>query len=63
MAGRKKAGEKTFEDKFGEIAEMAIQEAHRVKCPFGDFIDGLELIVEMISERLEQARREAGRED
>lgn len=46
------------EAQFEEIAENAIASAEAVTCPYGDFVEGLELIVSELRDRLELAKRD-----
>lgn len=46
------------EEQFAAIAEQAVGDAERVRCPFADFIEGLETIVESLQARLASAREE-----
>lgn len=45
---------------FEKIAQRAVREAERVKCPLPDFRDGLKAMIEVLRERLEHANTECG---
>lgn len=47
-----------MEEDFVKIAEDTIEAAEALDCPFSDFVDGLETVIRMLQERLEQAHDE-----
>lgn len=46
------------EEQFQELAESVVADAEAIKCPFEDFVEGLEAIQEAVRDRLNMARRE-----
>lgn len=46
------------EEQFEAVARQAVEDAERIRCPFPDFIEGLETIVEALQARLASAREE-----
>lgn len=46
------------EDEFELIANKAIKLAEELDAPFDDFVDGLETMITIFNERLEEAREE-----
>lgn len=47
------------EQAFEDIANRTIEEAEKVKCGFGDFVEGLRTIETMVKERRQMAEDEA----
>jgi hypothetical protein len=50
----------TAQDDFERIADEAIRAAEKVQCSFEDFIQGLDTIRDMVTDRLHLARDEQG---
>jgi hypothetical protein len=50
---------KTTEERFEEIAEAAVREAEKVRCPFHEFVSGLEAMMSVLRERHNLAISEA----
>lgn len=43
---------------FERLAVSTISQAEAIRCPFSDFVEGLELLLERIQERLTLAKQE-----
>lgn len=50
-----------IESRFESIASNALSEAEGVKCDFAEFVEGLEIVVETLQERLDCSKEELSR--
>jgi len=48
-----------LESKFEAIARRAIESAEQLECSFEEFVEGIEFMAEIVSERAETAAEEA----